>query len=76
VNYLLIRRHPDGAEETSDADLGLDFARVGATLPSNIPGKVWQIIEIDGETRPLPTVVMELVDDRQPGVTARPFPDA
>jgi len=64
MQFLLIRKHPDGTEESSDYGLGAEYARVGQPIPGDAPpGKTWEVRKIHWDTDPLPTIVTELVDD-------------
>jgi hypothetical protein len=63
VEFHLIRRFTDGSLEVSDLTVDLAEAELGLRLEAAVPEKVWEVREIIGDTKPLPTIIAELVDD-------------
>jgi hypothetical protein len=61
MNWRLIRRYPDGREEVSDMEMGLDIAHKGQTFKAAEPGKDWKLVDVRADLEP-PTLTAELVD--------------
>ena len=63
MEFHLVRRFTDGSLEVSDRTVDLAEAQLGLRLEAAVRGKAWQVREIIGDTKPLPTIIAELVDD-------------
>jgi hypothetical protein len=62
MDFRFIRQHPDGGEEVSYFDLGLEYTHTGRRIPADVPAKAWEIREVRADVKP-PTIIAELVDD-------------
>ena len=63
MQFHLLRRFTDGSLDVSDLTVDLTEAHLGLLFEAAVPGKAWQVREIILDTKPLPTIIAELVDD-------------
>ena len=49
--------------DVSDLTVDLTEAHLGLLFEAAVPGKAWEVREIILDTKPLPTIIAELVDD-------------
>jgi hypothetical protein len=63
VQFDLIRRFTDGSQDVGDRTVDLTEAQLGLRFEAAVPGKAWEVREIIRDTKPLPTIIAELVDD-------------